>query len=349
MDRPALRAPRARTDAMSNNEMALMRDDGGSEMSTKLLARMVESTCRIELLGGSCGSGSLVNIRGTACVLTNHHVMGCPEEAEGAHAFFMDFLEEETVKVALDPTKFWATSPDEELDFTFCALKGSLPKFKAGRTLLPLKLSYKVPRANDAVLIVQFPRGGQRKHATQRITETEGDFTYYLCDTDYGSSGSPVFCGEEVVALHHQRSREKKANRGVVMGKVMRRLLELMKEPAQKAAANDRAKQKAAPAPAKQNAARAPAPVAQGSASASYHSSQNLHGDLMKYLMGGESGIGGMGAAGSSKSGEIAKGKGTTKAKEPSAKDLADFFYVDGKKTTADQMICPPKAGENLG
>ena len=64
-----------------------------------------------------------------------------------------------------------------------------------------------VAEANDAVLIVQFPRGGQRKHATQRITETEGDFTYYLCDTDYGSSGSPVFCGEEVVALtplgHH--------------------------------------------------------------------------------------------------------------------------------------------------
>jgi len=225
--------------------MALRRDDGGSEMSTALLARMVESTCRIELVGGSCGSGSLVNIRGTACVLTNHHVLQREEDAEEARAIFMDFLEQESVVVRLDPSSFWATSPGEELDFTFCALKGAFPRLKAGRKLMPLKLSYKVPKENDAVIIVQFPRGGQRKHAVQRISETEGDFTYYLCDTDYGSSGSPVFCGDEVVALHHRRSTTKKANRGVVMAKVMRRLLQIMKQQAAQLK-----KQAPAPAPA---------------------------------------------------------------------------------------------------
>lgn len=263
-------------------------------------------------------------------MLTNNHVLSCEEDAEGAHAFFMDFMEQETVQVELDPTRFWATSDRDELDFTFCVLKGSFPRLRnARRTPMPLKLSYRVPKVNDTVIIVQFPRGGQRKHAVQRISETEGDFTYYLCDTDYGSSGSPVMCGEEVVALHHQRSTIKKANKGVVMGKVMRRLLQIMRQ--RSAQVKYR---KAAPAARRPSAASYSG--GEVSAASNKYSGGEVSGQMLAWLL--------TGATGSSQSGKLAEMPSEAEAMMPSEgsslEAIADFLHNDGLwGKTGDELV----------
>ena len=50
------------------NEMALNMQNGGAEMSIKTRMQLQEAVCKVQLLGGSSGSGSLCDVAGHMCV-----------------------------------------------------------------------------------------------------------------------------------------------------------------------------------------------------------------------------------------------------------------------------------------
>ncbi|XRA98745.1 DNA/RNA non-specific endonuclease [Pycnococcus provasolii] len=196
--------------------------NGGEQLDVKTLLKMQEAVCKVKCLGGGAGSGSLCQVKDWLCILTNNHVLGTPSAAKNASAEFED-RNGNTVTVQLNPDIFFLTNGS--LDFTFVGLREKCVKCAgSARSLQPLVLSRGKVSCGDAVHIVQFPRGGEKKFAIQAVKDTSGNKVWYLADTDYGSSGSPVFKAGEVVALHRARDPLRKANEGVLMSAILERL-----------------------------------------------------------------------------------------------------------------------------
>lgn len=206
-------------------EMALGMNNGGCELSVRARLALQEAVCKVQLLGGACGSGSLVDVRGRLCILTNNHVLGSADEASSAEALFVG-RDDAQCAARLDPSALFVT--DAALDFTFVAVEGTEPVVCGTRELDPVVLSGEAVAEGDAVYIVQFPRGGEKKDAIQRVLESTPTSVSYMLDTDYGSSGSPVFKADRAVALHRARDPSAKANVGVPMAAVLKRLRELL-------------------------------------------------------------------------------------------------------------------------
>ena len=84
--------------------------------------------------------------------------------------------------------------------------------------------------------IVHHPRGGSKKISTGVAVKLINNYNHanqfvsYNFDTDYGSSGSPIFMAGELVAIHHQRAPADRANRGVLMNAIRPKLLSLWSE-----------------------------------------------------------------------------------------------------------------------
>eukprot|EP00740_Mantoniella_antarctica_P002517 CAMPEP_0181352960 /NCGR_PEP_ID=MMETSP1106-20121128/2584_1 /TAXON_ID=81844 /ORGANISM="Mantoniella antarctica, Strain SL-175" /LENGTH=327 /DNA_ID=CAMNT_0023465547 /DNA_START=282 /DNA_END=1262 /DNA_ORIENTATION=+ len=199
------------------DEMATGLNRGQETLSTSEKVEIIEACCKIGRFGGGSGSGSLCDIDGVLCVMTNNHVISSKEVAEGATAsFFSTCKKVYKFEVAFNPEKMFFT--DKELDYTFVAVS-EVPTLNSC-AITAVRLVDEPLRCKDYIYIVQYPNGGDRKESSADVIEITdcGRFVHYACDTEYGSSGSsPVFKGNRVLALHHQRVPTKKCNRGVVM------------------------------------------------------------------------------------------------------------------------------------
>ena len=175
-----------------------------------------KSVCRIILRDGAqrevgYGTGFLV---GPGVVLTNHHVL---EDAATAASAIAEFGYEfdiagnpkPTARFALQPDRFFFTSPQDVLDFSFVAV--APVDSVSGRSLSDfgwLRLNGQVGKVTVAewVSIIQHPSGlpkqvAARENQLLKIADTT---LLYATDTAPGSSGSPVFNDSwQVVALHH--------------------------------------------------------------------------------------------------------------------------------------------------
>ncbi|MFJ8111251.1 endonuclease [Streptomyces sp. NPDC096132] len=158
--------------------------------------------------GGGHGTGFLVS---PALLLTNHHVLGSPEEAaRGEVAFaFQDGIGGAPLVPAvfrLEPQRFFVTDP--ELDFSLVAVaeRGTRGEVLSSFGRLTLSEAQGKVVIGEFVNIVQHPRGEPKQLALRdnQVVDVLDDFLHYESDTRPGSSGSPVFNDQwEVVALHH--------------------------------------------------------------------------------------------------------------------------------------------------
>lgn len=151
---------------------------------------------------GAAGTGFLV---APGVLLTNHHVL--PDVTTAATATATANYEPHPPSdpagrvtiVPLRPAELFVT--DAELDFTFCGVRGldylgSIPPDRNGLGILP----------HESVNIIQHPRGGTKRVALHdnHVEQADRVVIRYACDTEPGSSGSPVFNNEwRLVALHH--------------------------------------------------------------------------------------------------------------------------------------------------
>ena len=220
------RTTRERSGDESNNEMALGEGRGQEELPTRERSKLIRACCKVKKFGGGSGSGSLCELGGVLCVLTNNHVLRSEEDARHAEASFSAVDDEEDAcSVSLDPDKMFFS--DKTLDYTFVAVRDE-PKLRSTGAIEPVTLADASLQTDDYIYIVQYPRGGERKDSHASVCDfSDGQrYVYYKADTDYGSSGSPVFKGCRVFALHHQRDPERKANRGVAMRFVLEHVSE---------------------------------------------------------------------------------------------------------------------------
>ncbi len=160
------------------------------------------------------GTGFLI---GNGLVMTNHHVIAAPDQAEGSELE----LDREDNRIGpakgsetfdLEPGRFFLT--DKALDFTIVAVAehSRLGRCIADFGFHPIIAQEGKIRIGDPVNIIQHPNGGMKSvvvHDSRFLyLENGGEldpYCWYSSDTQPGSSGSPVFNNRwEVVALHHR-------------------------------------------------------------------------------------------------------------------------------------------------
>ena len=161
------------------------------------------------------GTGFLV---APELLMTNNHVL--PDEAAAGDAVVrFGYQEQESGdisgvrEVALDPGRFFVTSPETELDYTVVAV-GPMPDScpDAGRApgevfgTIPLHGALGKILEGEPVNIIQHPAGRPKEIAFRNnrlIKLLDADLLTYSTDTDRGSSGAPVLNDQwELVGLH---------------------------------------------------------------------------------------------------------------------------------------------------
>ena len=177
------------------------------------------AVCRIEVArgidflgrnnpGGWHGTGFLV---GSKLLLTNHHVMNSIAVARETRCQFNyltgpDGRAEAHIEYRVLPDELFLTSPYQTgLDYTFVAVE---PAAAAQFGTVDLERAAYVVHPGDFANIIQHPQGRYQEvvlHENEVLNDT-GTVLHYVSDTDYGSSGSPVFDNNwRLIALHHAR------------------------------------------------------------------------------------------------------------------------------------------------
>eukprot|EP01052_Picozoa_sp_SAG31_P002099 SAG31_NODE_70_length_28117_cov_100.521843_32_plen_518_part_00 len=203
-----------------NKEMAVGRP-GGKLVGAGMERARKAAVCRIVHPTQGVGTGFLAELpsgepfRRRVVLVTNNHVLRNPDMARDGWAEF-DYEEgNEPYDVQLKPEKFFLTCA--EFDYTMVAcnhldLRGTQP--------IPLRSDQHVEEG-AAIQITQHPEGRPKQTSIQVVKEVLPPFVQYFADTNYGSSGSPVFLNMEVVALHHQRSPRDRANQGILISEIL--------------------------------------------------------------------------------------------------------------------------------
>ena len=164
--------------------------------------RLGRAVVKIQRGDGAAGTGFLV---APGILLTNHHVL--PDVATAASARAVANFEVSPPNdpsgrshaTPLDPDALFVTNA--ELDFTFCGVNGL--DFLG---VVPLNRNSLNIVAAEYVNIIQHPRGRPKEVALQdsQVVKADNVVVHYSCDTEPGSSGSPVFNNQwRLVALHH--------------------------------------------------------------------------------------------------------------------------------------------------
>ncbi|MBX6314438.1 MAG: trypsin-like peptidase domain-containing protein, partial [Isosphaeraceae bacterium] len=164
--------------------------------------RLGRAVVKLQRGDGAAGTGFLV---APDILLTNHHVL--PDSATAAATLAYANYEADPpadpagrpAVVPLDPEALFVTNAD--LDFTFCAVAGL-----DHLGVVPLHRDGLDIARSEKVNIIQHPRGRPKELALQdnQVVKADHVVVRYSCDTEPGSSGSPVFNNRwRLVALHH--------------------------------------------------------------------------------------------------------------------------------------------------
>ena len=164
--------------------------------------RLGRAVVKIQRRDGAAGTGFLV---APGILLTNHHVL--PDAATASESTAAanyetnppDDAAGRTVVVPLRPTDLFVAN--EDLDFAFCAVRGL-----DHLGVIPLNRNSLGIMRSEFVNIIQHPGGRPKEVALQdsQVVKVDNVVVQYSCDTEPGSSGSPVFNNRwSLVALHH--------------------------------------------------------------------------------------------------------------------------------------------------
>jgi len=164
--------------------------------------RLGRAVVKVQRGDGAAGTGFLV---APGILLTNNHVL--PDAATAAAATVTSNYEISPPSdqlglqhtAPLDPKDLFLTNAD--LDFTFCAVRGL-----ESLGVVPLSRNSLNVMKSEYVNIIQHPRGRPKEIVLQdnRVIRADNVVLQYSCDTEPGSSGSPVFNNQwRLVALHH--------------------------------------------------------------------------------------------------------------------------------------------------
>ncbi|MGB3465252.1 MAG: serine protease [Cyclobacteriaceae bacterium] len=147
--------------------------------------------------------------------LTNNHIFEDVKQATNSYARF-DYIDDPNAnqikfkRWKFLPDKFFQTN--EKLDYSLVFIETLEEDGEEGnRGFLRLTDQYQNPEINGSINIIQHPRGEAlqivfRDNQLKKVTD---NVLAYLTDTEYGSSGSPVFDDRfQVIGIHSHRKKD---------------------------------------------------------------------------------------------------------------------------------------------
>lgn len=180
-------------------------------LSRGAIARRAVGRVSVQTAVESCtGTGFLIS---PELFITNQHVVKDAAYAAGATVIFDDELDESGAPrrrtvYRLAPATLALFSDEAQLDYAVVALGERLDGIATVEELghCPISFTPDRHRKGMPVNIVQHPEGLPKQICIRNnlLTDRLDDKLLYETDTDFGSSGSPVFSDQwDVVALHH--------------------------------------------------------------------------------------------------------------------------------------------------
>lgn len=150
------------------------------------------------------------NLTGESVSALNQHVSKgvCESEQKEALKELYDILNKERPMAAFDASRF-------------LTIFGYTAGGKYGHLQLQPTVSYP---AGLRLNIIQHPQGRRKEVVVQQneLRDVHTNVIHYYSDTDYGSSGSPVFNNSwDLMALHHARKPSEQANEGIRIDKIV--------------------------------------------------------------------------------------------------------------------------------
>ena len=187
-----------------------------------------KSVCKIHTADGDVGTGFLVE---GGFIFTNNHVLGSASVAQYSKVEFgYDSSDTSSVFYELDHTQFITS---DTYDYTKVKVDDTHSKIKLDHWG-ELQLIDIPPQKNDALIIIQHPKGRQKEIAFSDGGNSIWEHRlHYKVTTEPGSSGSPVFdINWNVIALHHaggnlrinQKGDENYVNEGILFSYILKDL-----------------------------------------------------------------------------------------------------------------------------
>ncbi len=190
-----------------------------------------KSVCKIEVDGGS-GTGFIGTYKGEKYLFSNWHVLKTKDMAARAKVIFNYETDssgqyKQTKEYDLD-TDNYISSPygqgDNDLDYVRVKVKDLGEEW--GTLDFNINFSLPVNGEKAPIAIIQHPKGDPKKISIvdANVEDVKRGFrVYHTADTEYGSSGSPIFDKDwNVIALHHAREIDKDLNKGILFSRIFK-------------------------------------------------------------------------------------------------------------------------------
>ena len=182
-----------------------------------ILSQLVKSTCKIIKGIGDTGTGFFCKIpypdqfHLLPVLITNHHILN--EKNLKQYCNIRLTINDDNIEknILIDDSRLIFT--DEEIDITIIEIK----YFDQIIHFLDIdedivteeKQDNNISYGNENIYILQYPIGEKASYSVGRIKDILGFNINYYCNTNFGSSGSPILLLSKfkVIGVHKQRSK----------------------------------------------------------------------------------------------------------------------------------------------
>ena len=189
------------------------------EGTKKILEQMEKSVCKIYKTDGNKGTGFFCNIKyenkEIPVMMTNYHVIddNYIKKNDKIEITFND--DKEKVTILLRNRIIYT---NEEYDITIIEIKDEKDKIKNY-----MKIDEKYLKNNiiydKSIYVIQYPLGGKVGVSYGIIKKINEYNIEHYCNTEEGSSGSPIIniINNEIIGIHKEGLKKRKINRGTLL------------------------------------------------------------------------------------------------------------------------------------
>ena len=192
-----------------------------AEGTKKILEQMEKSICKIFKRDGKKGTGFFCNIRyenkDIPVMMTNYRIIDDKyiKENDGIEVTIND--DKEKVKILLNNKIIYT---NEEYDITIIEIRNEKEKIKNY-----MKIDEKYLNSNSNIIydksiyVLQYPSGGKVGVSYGILNKIDKYNIEYYCNTESGSSGSPVIniMNNEIIGINKEGLTKRKINKGTLL------------------------------------------------------------------------------------------------------------------------------------
>ena len=191
------------------------------EGTKKILQQMEKGICKIYKKDGEKGTGFFCNIKyenkNISVLMTNYHVIDDKYIKENNKILITINDDKEKVTILLNNKIIYT---NEKYDITIIEIKNEKDKIKYFMKIDEDYLNNDIDVIYDkSIYILQYPLGEKVGVSYGIINRIDEYNIEHYCNTETGSSGSPIIniINNEIIGIHKEGIKKRKINRGTLL------------------------------------------------------------------------------------------------------------------------------------